>query len=1333
MATFFDANIETKFYELMKKVGEMADAAAADLKNTEGKIEKFGNRVEEAFNAKNKIASDIEAAAVQLQDAFKAEDEVNREIFRKFSKYEKVAVKLQRADLEDVSRLVNPDLRVRLAVYVYATMFEGLELNEYSSALAACEDKVYKQWWSVGVKSVIDALTLRKIRNFSIERLRGQQASAKVMITKGRSLYPFLVREVHEELQKLMLQVPVKSNSSVVKNDLVVGMKNDTAVNSLVALVNQDDDFDMDVKHKGRWVKGEWVPFHRLPHEIQHEIQQDIAVHQNSSNRKAISSRGSSRNSNRIMFLTEPKKVESSSAEAEEPPVVEVGYGMNSKKRKAKTRLSVVVDENLLKLDDQIQENDSILEVTDCYHFVSVMLSFLRAVVRFSLDGVQLSECKQITAKRSMELEDLKLKHKYAVTHHHTEIAIREGLEKDLITFKRRVRSLDKRVRVFREKVRVARLLNRVSVNGHTPISWAASLGAYEVVEEMLSRGSTVGFTPELLNWTATYLQMSYRICITSRKIKPQRVLDPKTAKYVMAKPQAQNTQEVIVELTKMKDTRMKLLRRILFQRARMRFPVPEAIYTAKWEIIKRIHERKLLHANFVSSWIFPSPPPPYRRNFDHQYEHTKIGPFELLAYGMSNLAAGIYVDSIGWVPPNDPREPYGETQKELEDIVLDLKERRAKYERERVRVRLLAQEKRNQQLGELEMAVAIRNKNFEQCIHLAENRGITIDLETEEGFTALTSAAEENVEAVNHSYMHNTDGTPCLQVVFLLDRFYYRPAVNLETKTGYTALIKAAALSRAHVLEALLDRGAEINYKNRLGKTALHYTVMNGNIQCTRILVERLADLTVTDNDGLTPYQIADREGFADVMLILSQFTTGFLGTLQVSRGRVNNVVTCPLGCGKRMTAKETAEHCKVCDLREVSCVNNCGETKLMLKDMDSHLQFDCFRRPITCKDCADPKVVFEEMEMHLADLCTFRFVQCPLGCGKEKRFFDLERHQRVCTWRIVECPLKCGIPQRMVECDIHVKNDCINRRVSCPLKCRGLVVFKHLQQHLQDVCNCRPAECKFCKKVFVKKQLETHHQECESRLQPCKNKCGANVPLDQMEVHMRETCVHRVVPCPLLCGLQVREINLGFHQQSECVNRQRPCEYGCVESEAVPELERVVTKVPSKLMSLHLKYDCPERPVRCSLCLQDVKAKLTTVHDMQECGKRPVSCRVEGCLRTLPFAEREDHERFHCRFRLISCAQGCGERISFIHSGKHMNKQCPMRMLECPLGCGVRLRQRDVEVHTSDECIRRFSATNSSSLSSGLLSRTLSKLSLSQPSTPAASRPTTGKSPKY
>jgi ankyrin repeat protein len=33
---------------------------------------------------------------------------------------------------------------------------------------------------------------------------------------------------------------------------------------------------------------------------------------------------------------------------------------------------------------------------------------------------------------------------------------------------------------------------------------------------------------------------------------------------------------------------------------------------------------------------------------------------------------------------------------------------------------------------------------------------------------------------------------------------------------TGYTALIRAAMLGRRHVLQALLDRGASINYQNR-------------------------------------------------------------------------------------------------------------------------------------------------------------------------------------------------------------------------------------------------------------------------------------------------------------------------------------------------------------------------------------------------------------------------------------------------------------------------------------------------------------------------------------
>ena len=520
-----------------------------------------------------------------------------------------------------------------------------------------------------------DALTLRKIRGFSIERLRGQQVTAKEMIARAKVLYPLLVREVHAEFIRILESERSEGSTSrlntAASNKVTVQweetnelIKDTQTTRGLLT----EDELELDLNHRGRFIKGEWIPFHRLPVEIQREIELEM------SQRKE-SRRGKSRGSNKLVVLASTTELGSMSTLEDRPSTV------NSKpatrgKRKKQTKEELAAE--IAEMDNQIMENEATAERIDCYHFVSTMLAFLRAIVRFSLDGEKLKEKKQLTAEKSMLLEDLKAKHKEALSHYHSEVALREEMEKDLITFKKRVKSMEKRVKLFRNKVRVARLLNRVSVNGHTPISWAASLGAFDIVEEMLSRGSTVGFTPELMNYSATYLQMSYKIYLTSLKIKPQRVLDPETAKYVIRKPEAVNTHEVLVQLEKLKEKRLKILKIIQFQRNRTRFPIPEAIYTAKWEIIKRVHERRLLHSNFLSSWVFPCPPPPYRRNTAHQYEHSKISPYELLAHGMNDIAAGIYVAEIGWVNPNDPREPFGETQKELKEILDELKERKA-------------------------------------------------------------------------------------------------------------------------------------------------------------------------------------------------------------------------------------------------------------------------------------------------------------------------------------------------------------------------------------------------------------------------------------------------------------------------------------------------------------------------------------------------------------------------------------------------------------------------------------------------------------------------------
>lgn len=143
----------------------------------------------------------------------------------------------------------------------------------------------------------------------------------------------------------------------------------------------------------------------------------------------------------------------------------------------------------------------------------------------------------------------------------------------------------------------------------------------------------------------------------------------------------------------------------------------------------------------------------------------------------------GTYVPSVGWVGPNDHREPFGETQHEIATLLLDLHMKNQLFLAGRKRIRLLAEERINQRTGERAMLKAIKAKDFRKCIELAVKRGITIDLETPEGYTVMLCAAEENVDATNHVFMHNDDGRECLAVEYLLDRMYYRPSVNMEGK----------------------------------------------------------------------------------------------------------------------------------------------------------------------------------------------------------------------------------------------------------------------------------------------------------------------------------------------------------------------------------------------------------------------------------------------------------------------------------------------------------------------------------------------------------------------
>ena len=98
------------------------------------------------------------------------------------------------------------------------------------------------------------------------------------------------------------------------------------------------------------------------------------------------------------------------------------------------------------------------------------------------------------------------------------------------------------------------------------------------------------------------------------------------------------------------------------------------------------------------------------------------------------------------------------------------------------------------------------------------------------------------------------------LQVVRVL--IEYDPAdIDARDEDGWTPLIWASGgryFKDGSVLRLLLERGADINARNRFGQTSLHRASYSGSLETVRLLLEHGADVGAEDNDGETVLQAA-------------------------------------------------------------------------------------------------------------------------------------------------------------------------------------------------------------------------------------------------------------------------------------------------------------------------------------------------------------------------------------------------------------------------------------------------------------------------------------------
>ena len=89
--------------------------------------------------------------------------------------------------------------------------------------------------------------------------------------------------------------------------------------------------------------------------------------------------------------------------------------------------------------------------------------------------------------------------------------------------------------------------------------------------------------------------------------------------------------------------------------------------------------------------------------------------------------------------------------------------------------------------------------------------------------------------------------------------------------ETGWTALQSAAVKNHTDVIYELLQRGADVNKRNRYdGGTALHYSAMNNRTDAIQLLLENGASTTIKDMKGRTPIDLAREENSQEAVLLL-------------------------------------------------------------------------------------------------------------------------------------------------------------------------------------------------------------------------------------------------------------------------------------------------------------------------------------------------------------------------------------------------------------------------------------------------------------------------------
>ncbi len=189
---------------------------------------------------------------------------------------------------------------------------------------------------------------------------------------------------------------------------------------------------------------------------------------------------------------------------------------------------------------------------------------------------------------------------------------------------------------------------------------------------------------------------------------------------------------------------------------------------------------------------------------------------------------------------------------------------------------------------GDTALIAAGRQGHYDIVTYLLDH-GAVIDRANRKGETALFAAiAGGDMKLVELLLAHGADANEREQ-----ENRFDRIAAARQSMGRHSALTYAVSKGRYGIAEALIDAGADIDYRASMGKTALFLAAESGQTRLAELLLAKGADVNIASSTGLTALMEAAKKG--NVALAQSLLLKG---------SRVNAIERPDLGYGARRQA---------------------------------------------------------------------------------------------------------------------------------------------------------------------------------------------------------------------------------------------------------------------------------------------------------------------------------------------------------------------------------------------------------------------------------------------